>query len=97
MWLLSSANCTTDYVISSRHQFAACCLVAVACAAPQFRQNTSPVIVGQPEVRILSENFENDDSGNYQYSYEQDDGQRVSLETRENDRQTSQNVSHFPI
>ena len=60
-------------------QFVACCLVVAASAAPQFRQNTSPVIVGQPEVRILAKTFENDDSGNYQYSYEQDNGQRVSL------------------
>ena len=53
-------------------------MVSAACAAPQFRQNTSPLIVGQPEVRILSKNYDSDDSGNYQYSYEQDNGQRVS-------------------
>ena len=56
----------------------ALCLVSAVCAAPQFRQNTSPLIVGQPEVRILSKNFDSDDSGNYQYNYEQDNGQRVS-------------------
>ena len=60
-------------------QFVALCLVSAVWAAPQFRQNTSPVFVGQPEVRIISKNFDSDDSGNYQYSYEQDDGQRVSL------------------
>ena len=53
-----------------------CCLVAVAGAAPQFNQNTSPIIA-QPEVRVITETFDNDDSGNYEYSYEQDNGQRV--------------------
>ncbi|XP_043202040.1 larval cuticle protein 65Ag1-like [Amphibalanus amphitrite] len=57
--------------------FVACCLLAVASAAPQLIQNTSPINVGQPQVRILSETFENDDSGNYEFSYEQDNGQRV--------------------
>ncbi|KAF0288016.1 Pupal cuticle protein 27 [Amphibalanus amphitrite] len=57
--------------------FVACCLLAMASAAPQLIQNTSPINVGQPQVRILSERFENDDSGNYEFSYEQDNGQRM--------------------
>ena len=54
-------------------QCVACCLVAAACAAPQTG--------GQPEVRVVSETFDNDDAGNYEFSYELDNGQRVRAES----------------
>ncbi|KAF0293395.1 Pupal cuticle protein Edg-78E [Amphibalanus amphitrite] len=47
------------------------CLVAAVAAAPQdyYQQ--------QPEIRLLSYRFNSDDKGNYEYGYEQDNGQRV--------------------
>ena len=45
--------------------------VAVAAAPPQ----------NQPLVKILSQSFDQDDQGSYQYAYELDNGQRVSFET----------------
>ncbi|XP_037078853.1 cuticle protein CP14.6-like [Pollicipes pollicipes] len=55
-----------------------CCLVAAAAAAPQqFLQNNRLVSVGQPEVRILSQRFDTDQEGNYEYAYEQDNGQKM--------------------
>ena len=57
-------------------------LVAAAGAAPQFGR---PQIVvdqgfvsrGQPEVRIVSQTSDQDEVGNYQFSYELDNGQKV--------------------
>ncbi|XP_043242046.1 larval cuticle protein 65Ag1-like [Amphibalanus amphitrite] len=58
--------------------FVAFLLVAAASAAPQFQpQFTSPVQPFQPEVRILSQKFEQDQIGNYEYGYQQDNGQQV--------------------
>ncbi|XP_037074500.1 cuticle protein CP14.6-like isoform X1 [Pollicipes pollicipes] len=58
-------------------------LVAAAAAAPQFSDfnqdfnNQQFVSSGQPEVRILSQKSDQDQVGNYEYSYEQDNGQRM--------------------
>ncbi|KAF0313627.1 Larval cuticle protein 65Ag2 [Amphibalanus amphitrite] len=58
--------------------FVALLLVAAASAAPQFDpQFTSPIQPFQPEVRILSQKFEQDQIGNYEYGYQQDNGQQV--------------------
>ena len=45
--------------------------MAAAAAAPQdyYQQ--------QPEIRLLSYRFNADDKGNYEYGYEQDNGQKV--------------------
>ena len=43
-------------------------VVAAAAAAPQ----------DQPLVKILSQSFDQDDQGSYQYAYELDNGQKVS-------------------
>ncbi|XP_037074424.1 uncharacterized protein LOC119095674 [Pollicipes pollicipes] len=57
------------------------CLVAAAAAAPQqFLQDFNPqqfVSSGLQAVRILSQRFEQDQAGNYEYGYEQDNGQQV--------------------
>ncbi|XP_037074436.1 putative mediator of RNA polymerase II transcription subunit 12 [Pollicipes pollicipes] len=64
-------------------RFALVFLVAAAAAAPQFKDfnqdfNSQQFISsGQPKVRILSQRFEQDQNGNYEYGYEQDNGQRV--------------------
>ena len=42
-------------------------VVAAAAAAPQDR----------PQVKILSQSFDQDDQGSYQYAYELDNGQKV--------------------
>ena len=44
-------------------------VVAAAAAAPQGQD--------QPQVNILSQTFEQDEQGNYQYAYELDNGQKV--------------------
>ncbi|XP_043242051.1 larval cuticle protein 65Ag1-like isoform X2 [Amphibalanus amphitrite] len=54
--------------------FAFLLVVAVVAAAPQFDQQQ---FVSQPQVRILSQKNEQDQIGNYEYAYEQDNGQRV--------------------
>ena len=46
------------------------CLVAAAAAAPQDYYQ-------QPEIRLLSFRSNSDDKGNYEYGYEQDNGQKV--------------------
>ena len=53
-------------------------VLAVARAAPQTynAQFVSPPL--QPEVRIISQKFDQDPYGNYEYAYEQDNGQKVS-------------------
>ena len=48
-------------------------LVALAAARPQQGFE-------QPEVRVLNEAFDQDESGSYQYQYELDNGQKVRLE-----------------
>ena len=68
--------------------------MAAASAAPQFinRQpqfinqqpqfiNQQPQFVSpplQPEVRIVSQKFDQDQIGNYEYAYQQDNGQQVN-------------------
>ncbi|XP_037072519.1 flexible cuticle protein 12-like [Pollicipes pollicipes] len=47
--------------------FVVAAVLALAAAAPQ----------DQPEVRVLSEKFEQDEQGSYQYAYELDNGQKV--------------------
>ena len=47
------------------------CLVAAAAAAPQ------EAYYQKPEIRLLSYRFNSDDKGNYEYGYEQDNGQKV--------------------
>ena len=37
-----------------------------------------PQDVQEPEVKVLSERFEQDEQGSYQYGYELDNGQKVS-------------------
>ena len=64
----------TVSVVSS--QLSLVLLVATAAAAPQFRDQ-SFVSSGQPQVRILSQRFDADEAGNYEYGYEQDNGQEV--------------------
>ena len=62
-------------------QFIVACLVAAAAAAPQSYQQQPNQYSGnpQPQINILSQNFEQDpNTGNYKYSYEQDNGQAVS-------------------
>ena len=44
-------------------------VVAAAVAAPQDQQ----------EVNIISQSFEQDEQGNYQYAYELDNGQKVGV------------------
>ena len=61
-------------------QFGALLLVAAASAAPQFI-NQQPQFVSpplQPEVRIVSQKFDQDQIGNYEYAYQQDNGQQVN-------------------
>ena len=61
-------------------QFGVLLLVAAASAAPQFDQQpqfVSPPF--QPEVRIISQKFEQDPVGNYEYAYQQDNGQQVTV------------------
>ncbi|KAF0313628.1 Larval cuticle protein 65Ag2 [Amphibalanus amphitrite] len=60
--------------------FAFLLVVAVAAAAPQFDQQQ---FVSQPQVRILSQKNEQDQIGNYEYAYEQDNGQRDEEIARE--------------
>ena len=43
--------------------------MAAAAAAPQ----------DQPLVQILSQSFDQDEQGNYQYAYELDNGQKVGV------------------
>ncbi|XP_037074439.1 cuticle protein CP14.6-like [Pollicipes pollicipes] len=63
--------------------FVVALLVAAAAAAPQFSDFNQDfnsqqfVSSGQPEVRILSQKSDQDQVGNYEYSYEQDNGQRM--------------------
>ena len=63
-------------------------VVAGAAAAPQFAfddqqqliiNGQSQFVSGQPAVRILSQKYEQDPAGNYEYFYEQDNGQRVRI------------------
>ena len=49
-------------------QIALFAFVAVAAAAPQ----------NKPLVKILSQSFDKDDQGSYQYAFELDNGQRVN-------------------
>ncbi|XP_037083701.1 larval cuticle protein 65Ag1-like [Pollicipes pollicipes] len=51
-------------------------VLAVAAAAPQGFQQNFPG--SQPQVRIVSQRFEQDPQGNYEYGYDQDNGQIVS-------------------
>ncbi|XP_037090889.1 larval cuticle protein 65Ag1-like [Pollicipes pollicipes] len=54
-------------------------LVVVAAAAPQDYNANQFVRSGLPEIRILSQRFDQDpNTGNYEYSYEQDNGQAVA-------------------
>ncbi|KAF0313130.1 Larval cuticle protein 65Ag2 [Amphibalanus amphitrite] len=53
-------------------------MAAVAAAAPQFELgDQQQLISSQPSIRIISQKYEQDPVGNYEYFYEQDDGQRV--------------------
>ena len=54
-------------------------VASVAAAAPQFKlEDQQQYISGQqPAIRIVSQKQEQDQFGNYEYFYEQDDGQRV--------------------
>ena len=53
-------------------------MVATA-AAPQSYQPNQYSGNTQPQINILSQSFEQDpNTGNYKYSYEQDNGQAVS-------------------
>ena len=62
-------------------------LVAAAAAAPQFtfsdQQQFSNqqrfVSDPQSEIRIVSQKFNQDQIGNYEYGYEQSNGQKVML------------------
>ena len=48
-------------------------------AAPQTYGNDQ-YVNNQPQINILSQKFEQDpNTGNYEYSYEQDNGQAVSI------------------
>ena len=50
-------------------------------AAPQTYGNDQ-YVNNQPQINILSQKFEQDpNTGNYEYSYEQDNGQAVSYRT----------------
>ena len=51
-------------------------VVAAAAAAPQGQD--------QPQVNILSQTFDQDEQGNYQYAYELDNGQKVYCTSSEN-------------
>ena len=55
-------------------QFGLLFVVAAASAAPQ-----QFISGGQPEVRILDQKFDQDPSGNYEYVYQQDNGQQVRI------------------
>ncbi|XP_037074669.1 cuticle protein CP14.6-like [Pollicipes pollicipes] len=59
--------------------FAVALLVASAAAAPQSSDfiSQSFIINGQPKIRTLNQKFDQDLSGNYEYAYELDNGQRV--------------------
>ena len=47
-------------------------------AAPQDPEyNQQFVSVSQPQIRIISQKFDQDQYGNYEYAYEQDNGQKV--------------------
>ena len=63
-------------------QFALVFVVAAASAAPQFdnqqfNNQQQFVSSGQPEVRIVSQKFDSDQVGNYEYGYRLDNGQQV--------------------
>ena len=49
------------------------CLAAAVTAAPQGREYYEE----QPRIKILAQKFIIDEEGNYEYGYEQDNGQRV--------------------
>ena len=53
-------------------------LVGVAAAAPQ---RPVPGRYQQPPIRLISQYFNQDGKGNYEYGYEQDNGQKVRLES----------------
>ncbi|XP_037082875.1 endocuticle structural glycoprotein SgAbd-4-like isoform X1 [Pollicipes pollicipes] len=61
--------------------FMLACLVAVAAAAPQqVFDEFGNVVVEQfslPKIRLISQRFVQDGRGNYEYGYEQDNGQKV--------------------
>ena len=46
-------------------------LVALAAAAPQYKPPPTP------PIKLLSSHFTEDGKGNYDYGYEQDNGQKV--------------------
>ncbi|XP_037073608.1 larval cuticle protein 65Ag1-like [Pollicipes pollicipes] len=54
-------------------------LAALAAAAPQaqFDEYGNVIEQKQPEIRIVNQYFEQDGKGNYEYGYEQDNGQKV--------------------
>ena len=62
-------------------------VVAAASAAPQFIDQGGllgpNVRLGQPEVRIVSQKFDQDQVGNYEYAYEQSDSQKVTILRRD--------------
>ncbi|XP_037090884.1 uncharacterized protein LOC119111163 [Pollicipes pollicipes] len=61
------------------YQFVFATLVVAAAAAPQNYNANQFVKSGLPEIRILSQRFDQDpNTGNYEYSYEQDNGQAAA-------------------
>ena len=52
-------------------------LVTLAAAAPQSLVSDE---VEKPQIRLLNSFFKEDGRGNYQYGYEQDNGQKVGVE-----------------
>ena len=50
------------------------CLVAAAAAAPQQNQQN---YYQQPQIKLVSYRFNMDNKGNYEYGYQQDNGQKV--------------------
>ena len=60
-----------------RFQFGLLFVVAAASAAPQ-----QFISGGQPEVRILDQKFDQNQAGDYEYAYQQDNGQQVRIVKR---------------
>ena len=59
----------------------------LTAARPQF-DDAAQFDAAQPEVNVLSEKFEQDEQGSYQYGYELDNGQKVRPTTRHPPQQT---------